>query len=353
MRSDDRDEAPKGFMRKMEKEALFYEKTSGNNVTCFLCPHHCSVRAGGSGICRVRVNRDGSLVSLVYGMCAALNIDPIEKKPLYHFYPGSSALSMAAVGCNMRCEFCQNAELAHYDAVTRGVPGKQMLPEEIVGIAERNNSAIIAYTYTEPTVFFEYAYDTARFASDKNIKNVFVSNGYISSDAVAFIQPYLDGINVDLKSFSDDFYRRYTGARLSPVLDTLKFIANTDIWLEITTLLIPGLNDSDRELNAIAEFIASLSVNIPWHISRFYPHNKMLNRSATPAETINRAIDAGGRAGLRYIYPGNISISGAGNTVCPQCGCILIEREGYFTRVKKLKGGNCNVCGERIAGVWE
>ncbi|MDP8218048.1 MAG: AmmeMemoRadiSam system radical SAM enzyme [Candidatus Theseobacter exili] len=222
----------------MERKALFYEKVSGNNVKCYLCPHECLINNGKWGLCRVRTNKDGCLYSVVYGRCVALHVDPIEKKPLYHFLPNSSALSMATVGCNLRCSFCQNADIAQYDVIGRGVPGELLLPEEIVEVAEKKKTRVIAYTYTEPTIYFEYAYDTAKHAAQRGIKNVFVSNGYISIRALDYIEPYLDGINVDLKSFDDNFYKKYLNARLDPVLETLKYIANSNIWLEITTLVI-------------------------------------------------------------------------------------------------------------------
>lgn len=338
---------------KLDKEALFYDKEAGNGVRCRLCPHRCRIPDGKAGLCRVRINREGTLYSAVYGRCAALHVDPIEKKPLFHFLPGADALSIATVGCNLRCVFCQNADISQFDVPAYGVPGEKIGPGEIVEIAERERCQIISYTYTEPTVFFEYALDTAELAAAKGIRNTFVSNGFISSEALHLIEPVLDGINLDLKSFSDAFYREHLGARLAPVLETLRTLAGSRVWLEVTTLLIPGLNDSEAEVRKIAAFIASLSPDIPWHVSRFYPRHRLTDRPPTSVGTIARAREIGLEAGLKHVYCGNVPGEEGESTSCPGCGRTLIRRVGYGILRNALENGACPGCGEKISGVWE
>ncbi|RLG54961.1 MAG: AmmeMemoRadiSam system radical SAM enzyme, partial [Candidatus Hydrothermarchaeota archaeon] len=267
------------------KEAMFYDKINGK-VKCKLCRHSCVIPEGKRGICGVRQNRNGKLYSLVYGKLVAKNVDPIEKKPLYHFYPGSKAYSIATVGCNFSCKHCQNYEISQPARETGEIFGRDFSPEEIVAEAKRYNCEVIAYTYTEPTVFYEYAYETAKLASKEGIKNIFVTNGYTSEEALKEISPYLDGANIDLKAFTDKFYREICGARLEPVLETIKLYKELGIWIEITTLVIPTLNDNEEELRKIAEFIKSLGDEIPWHVSAFHPDYKLMNLPRTPLETL-------------------------------------------------------------------
>jgi len=332
-------------------EAMFYEKLEDKVVKCKLCPHRCRIDNFKRGICRVRENRDGTLYSLVYGRVISLAIDPIEKKPLYHFYPGSDALSLATVGCNFACLHCQNYQISQLPKERGEILGEEISAEEIVSQAKLKNCQVIAYTYTEPTIFFEYAYDIARLAKEEGIKNVFVTNGYISEEALRKINPYLDAANVDLKSFSEDFYRRICGAHLEPVLSSLRLMKELGIWVEITTLIIPKLNDSEQELRKIAEFIVSLGEETPWHISRFYPAYKLNEVSATPVSTLHRARQIGLEAGLRYVYTGNVPGDEGENTYCPNCNRVVIRRYGYQIEEFHIENGRCNFCQTKIDGV--
>jgi len=300
----------------------------------------------------VRENRGGTLYSLVHGRIVSQALDPIEKKPLFHFLPGAPALSIATVGCNFRCDFCQNWEISQYPREHGGaVLGERVTPEELVAQAKSAGAPIIAYTYTEPTVFFELAYETARLAAREGIRNVFVSNGYLTEEAAREIAPYLHGINIDLKSFSDEFYRRHCGATLQPVLDTIERMVGLGVWVEVTTLVIPGWNDSSRELAWLAEFLSGVSPNIPWHISRFIPAWRVTDRPPTPVSTLRRARRIGLEAGLKYVYLGNVPGEGE-DTHCPNCGETLIRRHGFYILQNRLREGRCPSCGTEIPGVW-
>ncbi len=340
----------------MLKEAMLVRELGNQTVQCQVCEHACVLRPGAVGICGVRENRDGVLYLAVYGDAVAMHIDPIEKKPLFHFFPGSDALSIGTYGCNLRCSWCQNWELSqvrHPDQISN-TRNKHYSPEKLVSIARQRHCQSIAYTYNEPTVFFEYTYDVARLAKEHGIKNVYVSNGYMSLESLKVLTPYLDAINVDLKGFTDAFYTRYTGAHLEPVKRNIEVIAKeTDTWIEVTTLVIPELNDSNDELRAVAEWLAGINPEIPWHVSAFHPSYKMLDRPRTPASTLERAYHIGKDAGLKHIYVGNIRDPSKENTYCPACGAQLIERHGYRTRVLWHSPGACPSCGAKIAGVWE
>ena len=288
---------------------MLYEKIDGNAVRCNLCAHRCRIVPSKRGICGVRENRDGTLYSLVYGVIIAENVDPIEKKPLFHVHPGSNSFSIATVGCNFRCTFCQNHDISQMPRESGRVMGRDMTAEEIVQKAVATGSKSIAYTYTEPTIFFEFAYDVGMSARARNIKNIFVTNGFMTGEALDLISPCLDAANVDLKSFSDDFYKKYCGARLEPVLESVRKMKDLGIWVEITTLIIPTLNDSDAELTRIAEFIRSVGTETPWHISRFHPQYEMTTLPPTPLSTLHRAADIGRAAGLKYVYTGNVPVS--------------------------------------------
>lgn len=335
----------------MIKEAMLYEKLDGGNVKCNLCGHRCKIAPARKGICGVRENRDGILYTLVYGMVIAENVDPIEKKPLFHVLPGSKSLSIATVGCNFSCTFCQNNDISQMPRETGEIMGQKTTPEEIVERAARTKSKTIAYTYTEPTIFFEFAYDTGRIAHEKEIKNVFVTNGFMTEEAILKISPYLDAANVDLKSFSDDFYKKRCGGRLQPVLDSLRKMKELDIWVEVTTLIIPTLNDSDEELRQIAEFILSLGAETPWHISRFHPQYKMVNLPPTPVETIHKAAEIGKEAGLKYVYSGNVPGDVGENTYCYNCGNLLIDRHGFYVNRINLQESRCPKCGTGLDGL--
>lgn len=329
---------------------MFYEKLKDSKVRCFLCAHHCIISPGKRGICAVRENIDGTLYSLVYGKVIARHIDPIEKKPLFHFAPGSRSYSIATVGCNLKCLHCQNYEISQYPKVYKDIPGEEMTPEQVVKEAELHGCYSISYTYTEPTIFFEFAYDCARLAKQKGIKNVFVSNGYTSAEATREIAPYLDGNNIDLKG-DDNFYRKIAGARLEPVLNTIKLMKELGVWVEVTTLIIPGLNDSEDFLRWVAEFIKSVDPAMPWHVTQFYPTYQLLDRPRTPVNTLRRARDIGLSAGLKYVYEGNVPGEGGENTYCPDCKELLIERYGFSLLKINMKHSRCPKCNALIEGI--
>jgi pyruvate formate lyase activating enzyme len=333
------------------KEAMFYRKLDGNTVACFLCAQHCRIEPGQRGQCGVRENRDGTLLTLVYGKLIAQHVDPIEKKPLYHFYPGTRSYSIATVGCNFRCLFCQNADISQTARANNTIWGQNTRPEEVVTQAQRARCATISYTYTEPTIFMEYALEVAKKAHEVGIKNVFVSNGYMTKEALETIGPYLDAANIDLKAYSNDFYSQQCGAQLKPVLKTIENMKRRGIWLEVTTLLIPGLNDRPEELQQLAGFLAGLDPGIPWHLSRFHPTYLLTERPATPVATLHRAREIGYEAGLHYVYTGNVPGDDGENTYCYQCQELLIERFGFSMQRRALKDGTCLKCGTSLEGV--
>jgi pyruvate formate lyase activating enzyme len=336
----------------MIKEAMLYEKLESGQVRCNLCAHRCAIKPDRRGVCGVRENRNGVLYSLVYGTLIAENIDPIEKKPFFHVYPASRSYSIATVGCNLSCEFCQNYDISQMPRATRMISGEDFLPAEIVARAKKSGSKTIAYTYTEATIYFELAYDTAKIAVENGLKNVFVTNGFMTPETIETIAPYLTAANVDLKSFRDEFYKKQCGARLNPVLESLKKMKEMGIWVEITTLLIPTLNDSDEELKDIANFIAGLGTETPWHISRFHPQFKMQNVPATPVSSLHRAVEIGKQSGLKYVYSGNVPGDEGENTYCFHCGNLLIERYGFKIVSMNLKENKCSNCGTELEGVF-
>jgi len=336
----------------MINEAMLWAPLGGGKVACALCSHRCVIAPSKSGICAVRENRQGKLVTLVYGEVIAAHVDPIEKKPLYHFYPGSKALSIATAGCNFKCSFCQNWEISQ--APRRGgggLRGQQFSAEEIVREALAQDCRSISYTYTEPTIFFEYAYDTARLAKEAGLANNFVTNGYMTEEALGAIRPYLDAANVDLKAFKDETYKRVCGARLEPVLASIRRMRDLGIWVEVTTLVVPGLNDGAEELTGIARFIAGVDPDIPWHISRFHPDFEYTDAPSTPARTLRLAAEIGKREGLRYLYIGNMP-GESEDTHCPTCGQVLISRRGFFVAENQMAGNRCPFCSGPIAGVF-
>lgn len=334
------------------KEAMLYEKLAEGKVKCHLCSHRCVIFPGKRGICQVRENRDGTLYSLVYGKIVSAAIDPIEKKPLFHFHPSTASYSIATVGCNFHCLHCQNHYISQYPRDNKGaIIGEELAPKDIVREAKRLGCKSISYTYVEPTIFFEYAYDTAKLAHDAGIKNVFVSNGYMTEEATRTIAPYLDAINIDIKGFTEEFYRKICGARLQPVLDSVKLMKELKIWVEVTTLIIPTLNDSEEELQQIAEFIKSVSPAIPWHVTQFHPHYKQMSLPPTPFFSLRRAREIGQEVGLRYVYEGNIPGEEGENTYCYKCGQLLIRRFGFSILRYDLVEGRCHKCGAQIDGV--
>jgi len=337
---------------------MLYEQLPEQRVRCQLCAHGCVIAPGKRGLCGVRENRDGVLQSLVYGELVAEAVDPIEKKPLFHFYPGSTALSIATVGCNLTCSFCQNADISQAPREQGLVRGRQTPPEAVVRAARRVGSRSIAYTYTEPTIFGEYALDVARLARASGVANVWVTNGYMSAALLSMALgdmagPLIDAANVDLKGFTEEYYRQRCGARLQPVLDSLVRLKRGGVWVEVTTLVIPGLNDSDVELKGIAGFIRDeLGADTPWHVSRFHPTYRLTDRPATPAQTVAHARQIGLAEGLRYVYVGNVPWLEGENTYCPACGRAVIRREGFTVTANEAPGGVCRHCQTRLAGVF-
>ena len=336
----------------MRKKAMLWEKLEGNKVHCYLCAHHCRIAEDRFGFCGMRKNIKGELYTYAYGSVIANHVDPIEKKPLYHFLPGTYAYSIATIGCNFHCPFCQNWTISQASERDGALEGYELKPEEVVAEALKNDCSSISYTYTEPTVFFEYAYDTAKLAKEKGLCNNFVTNGYMTKEAIDEIRPYLDAANVDLKFFKDESYRKICKGSLEPVLDSIRNMKSAGIWVEATTLVIPGENDSDEELEGIAAFLAETSKEIPWHISRFHPDYKYTGGAPTPLETMERAMEIGKKAGLKYVYLGNV-LAGS-ETFCPDCGTPLIERGGFTAAIlNDFSDGKCGKCGAKIEGVWK
>jgi len=325
----------------MKKEALYYDNLESGKVKCRLCPHNCTIEEGKFGICKTRTAQGCKLYTTIYGEVSAIAMDPIEKKPLYHFFPGSSILSIGTVGCSFKCQFCQNYHISQ----NPNYPTDFYSPEEIAELALNKSSIGVAYTYSEPLIWYEYVYDTGIEARKRGLKNVFVTNGYINQEPLLELLKYADAFNIDLKSFNKDFYRKIIGGKLEPVLETIKEISrHPEIDLEVTTLVIPGYNDSDKEMEEITDFLASLNKDIPYHLSAYYPAYKF-KAPPTPVETLERLKEIAERK-LNYVYLGNVAEPT--NTYCPECGALLIERHGYYTGIVDLKGDKCGKCGAKI-----
>lgn len=335
----------------MAKADLF-EPLNDENVRCNACSHRCVISSGKKGLCGIRKNIEGALHLLTYGHAISDAVDPVEKKPLYHFLPLTNVYSVATIGCNFSCDFCQNADIAQHSKESNEIIGFPLSPEQIVTNALNHKCKSIAFTYTEPSVFFEYAYDTMQLSKKHKIKNVFVSNGFFTNELLSRCYGLLDGINIDLKSFNNDFYKNLCGARLEPVLKNIERVAKSNIWLEITTLLIPGHNDSEEEITQIAEFIAGVDSLIPWHISRFFPSHHMTDVEATPLNTLQKAYRIGKEAGLKFVYVGNAPQIGLENTFCHQCGTLLIKRDNYFVTFINIRNGKCLNCGTILPGIF-
>jgi len=334
----------------MIREAMLAEAGEGGRVVCRLCAHRCVVAPGKFGTCGVRENRDGRLMTHAFGPIIAAHVDPIEKKPLYHFLPGTSSFSIAAAGCNFRCGFCQNWEISQAPRDGRpGGRGPDTSPDEVVRSALGHGCRSISYTYTEPTIFFEFALATAVPARAAGLANVFVTNGYMTAEALDALHPYLDAANVDLKSFRDETYKKVCGAHLQPVLDSIRHLRTLGIWVEVTTLVVPEMNDGEDELRAIARFLAGLDPAIPWHISRFHPDYEYAGSRPTPVGTLRRARAIGREEGLAYVYVGNVAGEGE-DTLCPGCRRTLIRRRGFGIESDELVAGKCPSCGTAIAG---
>jgi len=331
---------------------MLYDKLGGDRVRCRVCAHRCTIEPGARGVCSVRENVDGKLVSLVYGRLIARDVDPIEKKPLFHYYPGTRAYSIASVGCNFTCQNCQNHYISQYPREHGGrIVGDSVPAEQVVDEAVASGCHSIAYTYTEPTVALEYVLDVMRCARAAGLGNAWVSNGYFTDETFAEIAPLLDAINVDLKGISDRVYHEIVGANVRPVLDTIERVSRAGVWIEVTTLVIPGVNDGEDELRWIAEAIRGVSPAIPWHVSRFFPAYRLADRPPTPIETLERAFRIGRDVGLRYIYVGNVPGEGE-ETRCASCGERLIERSGFRIRENRMDEGACPTCGAPVDGVW-
>lgn len=344
------------------KECLNYKKIDAHTLQCQTCSHFCKIKEGGVGICGIRQNISGKLYLLTYGKAAAAHVDPIEKKPLFHFLPGSLSYSFGTIGCNLRCANCQNYDISQMYGLKGKVKeyeklnwGYDLLPQEIVKEALKSGCRSIAYTYTEPTVFMEYCLDTMKLAKKKGLKNVWVSNGFMSNQTLDSIIPYLDAINIDIKSFDDEFYKSNCGARLNPVLENCKRLVREKVWLEVTTLIIPTLSDDEKMLKNVAQFIKKqLGDFVPWHVSAFSGAIswKLKHLPDTPVAKVKRAYAIGKEAGLKYVYAGNIWENDVENTHCPKCKKVAIERIGYG--VERLdKNGKCLSCGKKLDGVFE
>jgi len=327
-------------------EAILWNPLEGGDVQCFLCSHKCRIKDGKRGFCRGRENRQGVLYSLVYGQLIAEHLDPIEKKPMYHFLPGSTSYSISTPGCNFRCGFCQNWQISQIAGSVESFATVGLSPEEVVRRALSAGASSISYTYTEPTIFMEFALDCARLAKAKGLKNVFVTNGYQTPEAVEAMKGLIDGANVDLKSFSDEFYRKYCKATLAPVLESIRNMHKAGILVEVTTLVLPGENDSADELRQTAEFLAGVSANIPWHVSRFHPDFQVLDKGPTPTAKILEAVEIGRKAGLNYVYAGNLPSREYSDTICPKCNKSVISRTGYnVTSIRLNADRSCGFCG--------
>ena len=334
------------------KEAMFWESLPENRVRCLLCPKSCVVAEGQRGFCRVRENRNGRYMTLVYGSpCAIHPHDPIEKKPFFHVFPGTRAFSMATTGCNMTCTFCQNWEIAQISP--EAAPGTPLSPEQAAARAKASGARTMAYTYNEPTIFYEYMLDCARAGLEQGIDSVIVSNGFIEAQPQRELFPHVKAIKIDFKAFSSDFYRNVCSAELQPVLETLKRLAGSGVWFEIVTLLIPGLNDSSDEIKRMTEWIVKeVGSNVPLHFSRFHPAYKLRNLPSTPLETLLRARTQAKAQGCNYVYIGNAPGQEGQNTFCHNCSALLIERYGYRIIANALVAGACPACKTAIPGVW-
>ena len=326
----------------------YYRYNDKDSITCLLCKHYCTLKKDRHGICGINYNIDSKLLNTTYSHPSVMHIDPIEKKPLYHFLPSSKSLSIGTVGCNFRCPFCQNYTISQTSTVDESVV---YTPEDIVRLAVENKTQSISYTYNEPTIWYPYAKDIGVLAKEKGIKNIFVSSGYESKEVLEDMRQWLDGANIDLKSFSHDYYKKVLKTKLDGVLESLISFAKSDIWLEITTLLIPGVNDSEEEIQNMAEFIATeLGLDVPWHLSAFHPDYKMLDTPSTSLEIILRAKEIAQSFGIKYVYLGNVQYDNS--TYCPKCESKLVDRAGFSSHMETIVDSKCASCGEFIKGVW-
>lgn len=333
------------------KEASFYQKLEKKSVKCLLCPRRCQIPEGERGFCQVRINKGGKLFTLTYGYPCAVHLDPVEKKPLFHVLPGTQVFSIAVAGCNLKCKFCQNWTISQ--TTPEHTYNFNLPPEDVVAAAKRRNCPSIAYTYTEPTIFYEYMLDIAKVAKQEGVFNLFHSCGYINPEPLRRLSKYLDAGNVDLKGFSNNFYQEVCSAELQPILDSLKIYKEEGVWLEITNLIIPTLNDDPEIIKRMCVWIKdNLGEDVPLHFSRFHPAYKIKNLPPTPIKTLEQAYQIAKEVGLKFVYIGNIPGHPAENTYCPKCEKMLIDRRGYTILQNNIKEGRCKFCGEVIPGVW-
>jgi len=334
-----------------KKEALFYNKLEDKKVQCQLCPNNCVIKNNKRGICKVRENEDGFLYTIVYGRLCSMNIDPVEKKPMYHLLPGEKALSIATAGCNVHCKFCQNWTISQ--SKPEDIQGQFYSPNSIIQIAKKYKTPIIAFTYSEPVVFYEYMLDVAKLAKEAGIKTVMISNGYINEKPLQELCKYITAIKVDFKGYSEDFYRKIVRGKLQPVLDTMKTIQKENIWLEIVNLVIPTHNDSSEEITGLCNWIVeNLGTNVPLHFSRFHPQYRMQNLPPTSIQTLMDCYKIAKSSGINYIYLGNIPQQETDDTFCPNCKTLLIKRKGFVSYIENILDGKCSKCGEKIPGIW-
>jgi pyruvate formate lyase activating enzyme len=343
--------ARKSKKNKNLHEAMLWQKER-NGIRCFLCARRCFIAKGKKGFCQVRVNKGNVLYTLNYGKLIAVNVDPVEKKPLFHFYPGAKTLSIAAKGCNFRCQFCDNWQISQtVDAEAEGVEGDEYTPEDVVELAEKHDCKMISYTYTEPTIFFEFAYETAKLAHRSNILNTFVTNGYMTEDAIKKISKYLDAVTVDIKASADpEFYKKFMSVpNVEPIFDAMKRLKKQRIFMEITNLIVPQVGDNINRCRRLAERInANLGTDIPFHVLQFFPNYQLKELPITPVETLERCAQEARRAGLRYVYIGNVPGHEEANTYCYNCRTLLVERDGANIRSINLVKDRCPQCGQRI-----
>ncbi len=333
------------------KQALFWKKLKDKVVQCQLCPHYCTLKLGETGKCKVRQNKNGNLYSLVYSHPCAVSIDPIEKKPFYHFLPGQKALSIATVGCNLKCEHCQNWQISQL--IGEDISSEKISPEQVIKKARQENVKIISYTYTEPTIFYEYMLDIAKLAKKQGMKNTIVSNSFINPKPLKQLLPFIDSANIDLKSMSDDFYKKTCGARLNPILESLKILKQNRIWIEITNLLIPTLNDSEKDIKKLVRWIKNnLGTEVPIHFTAFYPTYKLSYLPSTNIKTLKKARRIALEQGIKYVYTGNLPDEDGNNTFCYKCGSVLIKRRLFSITENNIKQGRCKYCNIKIKGFW-
>ena len=335
-----------------KKIAKYWKKLENNKVQCLLCPHNCILKPGQTGICKTRINEEGTLYTIAYANPVAVHLDPIEKKPLIHFYPKSKAFSIATAGCNLSCKNCQNWEISQSSPLE--LDSYYLPPQQVIELAIKYKAKSIAYTYTDPVAFYEYTLETAKLAHKNNLKNVLISAGFINEEPLRELAPYIDAANIDLKSFDNEIYKKLNAGELGAVLRTLKILKEYNVWLEITNLIIPGWTDDLEMIRKMCKWLVENGFEqTPLHFSRFYPTYKLQNVPPTPVETLEKAIEIAHSEGMQFVFIGNVWGHPAENTYCPKCGKKIIEREGFDVKEYHIKDGKCEFCGNPIPGVWD